>query len=337
MTTNIYIKSFNRPYFLDRCLYSIYRYMTGNYRVIILDDGTPLKYIDRVKEKYPQVIFQFSDDAVKKRTEIEQAIRTGEEHYTRSIPLQFWHDTVEQGSGYFLLTEDDIWVTAPVDVDAYVQLMKAKKMNTIKLRWWGNENTNVGERVLLSGEVEAVIPKIHFAAEWIVKNRFYIHAVLSRLKLIKGTFFQQLYTYYEVGGVFFDKRYWLFLYSGRLDSRVEEMVQLGKAAEWARKHPETMFGKCITEAGRSTYLTSAAGGYNGQTGFSMTMVNHYLNDEWYRGKFDSMQNFPEDYALDTVYDILQKSGDPKCDPEKWKKWSRDFQAHFVRIGASPKG
>ena len=41
--TNIYIKSFNRAYYLDRCLQSIEKYVSGEYSVVDLDDGTPGK------------------------------------------------------------------------------------------------------------------------------------------------------------------------------------------------------------------------------------------------------------------------------------------------------
>ena len=40
---DILIKSFNRPFYLDRCLNSIHSFVSGDYRVSILDDGTPAK------------------------------------------------------------------------------------------------------------------------------------------------------------------------------------------------------------------------------------------------------------------------------------------------------
>ena len=36
---DIFIKSFNRPFYLDRCLQSIENFVEGNYEVKILDDG----------------------------------------------------------------------------------------------------------------------------------------------------------------------------------------------------------------------------------------------------------------------------------------------------------
>ena len=48
--TDILIKSFNRAFYLDRCLKSIKTYIIGNYKVTILDDGTPQKYLDKIQE-----------------------------------------------------------------------------------------------------------------------------------------------------------------------------------------------------------------------------------------------------------------------------------------------
>ena len=48
---NIFIKSFNRPYYLDRCLQSIENFVEGDLWVKVLDDGTPEKYLKKIKHK----------------------------------------------------------------------------------------------------------------------------------------------------------------------------------------------------------------------------------------------------------------------------------------------
>ena len=53
---DILIKSFNRPYYLDRCLFSIQKFgIRFRGQIFIMDDGTPHKYLDKIKEKYPFV------------------------------------------------------------------------------------------------------------------------------------------------------------------------------------------------------------------------------------------------------------------------------------------
>ncbi|QES89194.1 hypothetical protein [Rhizosphaericola mali] len=301
-----------------------------------MDDGTPEKYLNKIEKKYPNIIINHSVDAERKSKEIENAIRTGKEVYTNTIPLSFWRETIEKGSDIFLLWEDDIWLTANINVDDCEKLMKENNVNLLKVRWWGNENTNVGTRIKLSESIEEIIPAVNRWAEQIVKNRFYLNSILSKLKLIKSTFFLQLYTYYEVGGVFFNKDYWLFLWPKNM-TKIEEMIQLGKAAEWKRKHSSYKFTKFINESGRSTFLTSASGAYKDSIGFSMTFVNYYINEEWLNGNFNILENFPENYSIDSIYNILEQASDVKCNPESWRKWTLNFQNHFVSIGASPLG
>ena len=37
--THILVKSFNRAYYLDRCLQSIQQFVEGDYQIVVLDDG----------------------------------------------------------------------------------------------------------------------------------------------------------------------------------------------------------------------------------------------------------------------------------------------------------
>ena len=60
---DVIIKSFNRPYYLERCLHTLYTYvtdLTGD--VYVLDDGTPEIYLAKIKMhflklKYLHLIF----------------------------------------------------------------------------------------------------------------------------------------------------------------------------------------------------------------------------------------------------------------------------------------
>lgn len=336
MNIDVYIKSFNRAYFLDRCLYSLYTYLKGSFQIYVLDDGTPNVYLDKLRSKYPNTIFLSSPEAELKRTQISSSSIGEKELISKTIPLKFWRDTIASGSDKFLLWEDDIWLTETVDLNCYVDLMIDKNINEVKIRWWGNENTNVGSRIPLSQDIESVQPQVHWLAESMVKNRFYIHSICILLHLIKKTYFLQLYTYYEVAGVLFDKKYWLYLWPEDME-RIEEMIQLGKAAEYARKHKNSLFAKTIKEKGRSTYLTSSAGIMNDKDGFSMSRVNYYLNEAWSAGSLNALDNFPFNFKIETLYSILENADDPLAEPEKWENWSLNFQKHFESIGCSPLG
>ncbi len=53
IVVDIVIKSFTRPYYLERCLYSIYKFAVGDFRVQVLDDGTLPEYLARIKQLFP--------------------------------------------------------------------------------------------------------------------------------------------------------------------------------------------------------------------------------------------------------------------------------------------
>ena len=72
MKVDILIKSFNRPYYLDRCIKSICQYLEGDYQIKLLDDGTPERYLDLIKKKYPEVSILSSPLAPVKRKLIEE-------------------------------------------------------------------------------------------------------------------------------------------------------------------------------------------------------------------------------------------------------------------------
>ncbi len=58
---DIIIKSFNRLYYLDRCLKSIYKFISGSFKITILDDGTPPIYLNKIQHLYPEVSIIRSD------------------------------------------------------------------------------------------------------------------------------------------------------------------------------------------------------------------------------------------------------------------------------------
>ncbi len=41
----IFIKSFNRPFYLDRCLQSIENFVEGDFCIKVHDEGTPETYL----------------------------------------------------------------------------------------------------------------------------------------------------------------------------------------------------------------------------------------------------------------------------------------------------
>ena len=103
---DLLIKSFNRPYYLDRCIQSIYLNVQDNdFNIIVLDDGTPQKYLDKLAEKYPEIKILKSD----LYSEKSKAIANGDSNVNSKIPIDLWINAAEKSSNYFLLTVKENW------------------------------------------------------------------------------------------------------------------------------------------------------------------------------------------------------------------------------------
>ena len=113
---NIFIKSFNRVFYLDRCLQSIETFVEGNCTVKILDDGTPEKYLQKIKEKHPNVEILKSENYQNKILAIEENLKSGKEIDGFTIPTELWINAVKNATDYFIITEDDVWFTQKINV-----------------------------------------------------------------------------------------------------------------------------------------------------------------------------------------------------------------------------
>ena len=101
---DIIIKSFNRPFYLDRCLYSIQKFVEGDYTITVLDDGTPEKYLTKIKTKYPSIKIVRSENYDEKTEAIQENLKTGADINGFKITTQMWINTVKDDSTYFIIT-----------------------------------------------------------------------------------------------------------------------------------------------------------------------------------------------------------------------------------------
>ncbi len=107
---DIIIKSFNRPYYLERCLRSIYHFVQGSFHIRILDDGTPPEYLARLKELFPDVAI-YTSPVYEAKVAALRAHVAGKQTFDQlTIPTAMWIEHVAKSSAIFLLLEDDIWL-----------------------------------------------------------------------------------------------------------------------------------------------------------------------------------------------------------------------------------
>ncbi|MGJ1248433.1 glycosyltransferase family 2 protein [Sphingobacterium sp. UBA7038] len=319
---DIVIKSFNRAYLLDRVLHSIYNYVDiSKHRIIILDDGTPKKYLDKLQEKYLNIDLIFSPFYDKK---------SSGEREKMNAPTQFWRSEISKLSDYFLLIEDDIWMNQETDLLSIENICKKNDISFFKLRWWANDKMISGKYTEVEKNLGLMDVKLPLRYELLVKNKYFLHSICILLRIMPQNYFVPLYSIYDVGGQIFSKEFYLNIWPEKQD-RIEEMIQLGNAATWFRKDRSKQIGRSLHEMLNTTFRSSATGNKE-KLGFSMDQCNTIWNNAWLEGKFDPLKNFPEDFPIDYLSSFLTPYLS-KNEIDSWITWSNNWESHFKEMGS----
>ncbi|QCX53423.1 glycosyltransferase family 2 protein [Elizabethkingia sp. JS20170427COW] len=332
---DILIKSFNRPFYLDRCLQSIDAFVKGDFRVIVLDDGTPKKYLDKIQEKYPDVEIRRSEQYEEKTKAIEENLKLGKEINGFKIPTQLWKTAVQQAGDYVLVTEDDVWFNQEINLEEVTKQMRVSDIYLTKLGWLGNASRDTGYQSI-SNLLETISAKQLFTSnewvmDWFFYNKFKVFSLLYKLGKVDN------YTvgkYWQLNSILmglWKKDYWLHVWKDA-QGKVDEKEQLRNAAAFYHCHKTNpnFVAKTKTEILKTTFQSSATGSYH-QYGvdFNVNYFNHLINEAWLKGEFDPMQNFPKDFSLDYFDRFL----DDKMDQNNFRLWVEHFKSQYRNQGA----
>ena len=332
----IFIKSFNRPYYLDRCLQSIENFVEGNFWVKVLDDGTPEKYLQKIKEKHPKVEIITSKNYQNKIAAIAENLKTGKEIDGFSIPTDLWYSAAKNASEYFIMTEDDVWFTQKINVNALQETCKQNKISLLKLGWLGN---NKDDEWTVISEISEVINRVHpkdlllfpeFINDLFFYNKFRFFTILYKLGIVDNATKQKYWALNSILMGFWEKEYWLHIWKDA-KGKVDEKQQLRNASNFYKKNRNNpnFLAKLNSEVMKTTFQSSATNSYH-QYGddFDVNYFNHLINQAWYNDIFDEMQNFPKDFSLE----YFEKFLDSKINKIAFKNWVSKFKTQYRNLG-----
>ncbi|WP_313581036.1 glycosyltransferase family 2 protein [Chishuiella sp.] len=337
---NIIIKSFNRAFYLDRCLKSIENNVKGNYDIIILDDGTPSKFIEKLKIKYPNVCFNLSSQVKEKQLAIESNLKNGTKIDGFKIPTDLWKITVEKSDDYVLVIEDDVWFTKEINLNNIINQMILYKIPLVKLGWLGNLNDEINfcEVKDLSVDLKSVIPKKIFTSNKFIMNLFMYNkykffTILYKLGIVDNYTKNKYWTLNSILMGLYHKDYWLSIWKDA-KGLVDEKQQLRNAAVWYHNNKKVIFARTKEEVLKTTFQSSATGSYHkGQEEFDVNRMNHILNEAWYNDEFDSIENYPKDFSNDYIKKFLDKENHPDAQYQEWFNWAEKFRQQYRTLGA----
>lgn len=334
----ILIKSFNRAFYLDRCLTSIFKYAEGNFIIKIVDDGTSEKLLKKIKAKHPSVEIILSENYQLK----SQLILDKKEVDGFTIPVKEWKKVVNSSEKYTLIIEDDVWFTNPINFDEIIQTMDAESIDLVKLGWQGAEkyNFNFIQKHITQKLVAQYPNKKLFLANAkimniVLENQFKLKSILCRLNLFNN--YTQL-EYYELFSILmglYNKDYWNYLWKD-IDVRVSERKQMVSAIEWRLKNIKKINSICRTDKEylKTTYSSTATNSYRKyKTKININQVNFILNELWLSDKLDSENNMPKDFDLRYLTDLVNVNYPNQINIEIWSQWIKEFKEACQKYGA----
>jgi hypothetical protein len=129
---------------------------------------------------------------------------------------------------------------------------------------------------------------------------------------------------------FWEKEYWLHIWKDA-KGKVDEKQQLRNASNFYKKNRNNpnFLAKLNSEVMKTTFQSSATNSYH-QYGddFDVNYFNHLINEAWYNGAFDEMQNFPKDFSLE----YFEKFLDSKINKIAFRNWVSTFKTQYRNLG-----
>ncbi len=333
---DILIKSFNRPYYLDRCIQSIVlNSQNSEYKIVVLDDGTPQKYLDKLIEKYPKIYILKSELYDEKSNAIANNIR----NINSKIPIELWIKSAKIASNYFLLIEDDFWFTKSFNLKKFSLNLEADKIKMLKLCWLGNpklitENTNSHNNLYSIYSPNLYTEKPYLFNLIFRIDRFKIRKILTFLKFYSEERFINYYTIYATSGAIFKKKYFLNLWKNHIDL-VDEGLQLFNAVKLINKKKKSaVFGFSNSELLKTGFLSSASNKNKNFKNISIDMFafNKIINEAWFNNDFDAMENYPNDLNAEKMEELLINTNNPLAQVSEWEKWVQAFKNQYISFG-----
>lgn len=333
---DILIKSFNRPYYLDRCLQSIAKYAQNqDYSIIVLDDGTPQKYLDKIQKKHSEIKILKSEFYTEKSESITSKTIT-ENH---NIPIDLWINAAKKASNYFVLIEDDFWFTKPFNLKNIRLHLESDKVQMLKLFWLGNSKL-IESNTIEKNQLYAIYsPNLYTAKPFFFNlifrfNRFKFRKIFQFLGIYSEARFLDYYKIYATSGAVFKRKYFLKLWKNH-SKNIDEGLQLLNAVRYFHKKKNSIFfAYCNSEIMNTGFMSSAT---NQNKNFEnceidMFVFNKVINEAWFSDQFNAMNNFPNDLNSNEIEAILLKENNSLAQAKEWKKWVQQFKDQYRSFG-----
>lgn len=295
-------------------------------RIVILDDGTPQKYLDKIQQLFPDVEIKKSPYYEEK----SNAILLGKD-LKKVIPAMFWKEEVLKGTERFILLEDDMWFSKQVDIKVFDNEAEVSQVDMIKFLWLKNPKLISKKIIHQTKNFNIIQPKVltqtPFLFESIFRtNRFKLGSVFRRL-CSYDTELLKYYQLYVVAGGVFSKRYYETAWKSTKNT-VDELLQIQEVISNLNNFK---LGNTRTEIIKATYKFTASTIDKEKYGNKLDVfkLNKLLNEAWINEDYYNITDFENDVSSKWIEKCCQKTSVNYAD---WEQWYEQFKKSYENIG-----
>ena len=169
-----------------------------------------------------------------------------------------------------------------------------------------------------------------FLNDWFFYNKYKFSTILYKLGITNNFTKRKYWALNSILMGFWQKDYWLYVWKDA-KGKVDEKQQLRNASDFYRKNKnnQNFIARLETEVMKTTFQSSATNSYHKYgDDFDVNYFNYLMNEAWYEGSFDEMQNFPKDFSLE----YFEKFLDEKVDKQAFRNWVSKFKNQYKNIG-----
>lgn len=280
--------------------------------------------MDKIKQKYPQVSFRFSKYRDEKIEKIQKHLDGKENYYDVRIPTELWYDAIASSSDILIITEDDVWFVDDFDMKFYAQEMEKYGIQILKMGRDVTETENYKLTDTINYHNPKYIVKSQKLYNILLNDSFGIRTKLLKWNLLPKYWRNELWKMYDIPMAMTRKDYLLYIWKDKY-KRVVEDLQLANAVGWDLKTTgKTKYTLLKDRAMNTTYRSSASfNSFNIKEHFDLIRFNYILNELWYNNEFNEYENYPKDFSINYIYEILVQK-ENKAFADNWKKWTQGF-------------
>jgi len=325
---DIYIKSFNRAYLLHRTIASIYQFLIGfDGKIVVLDDGTPQKFLNKIQELFPEIFIVKSPDYNQKTKNILARIET-----QNIIPATFWRDEVLKGSDHFILLEDDMWFSKPINYKEFTTEVEHNNLDMTKFMWLRNPKLISTNIINKSKYFYIVQPKV------LTENDFLFNALfrtnnwrlgsLSKKVINHNEELLKYYHLYSVAGAVFSKKYYKNTWKDH-KNKVDELYNISAVLKNIRSY---RFAHSTTEIIKTTlkFKATNTSKKNDTERFDVFEFNYKLNEYWYNNHREPI-NFNDDISDEWICKFCEHNN---ISFKSWQNWYSNIKKSYELLGCS---